>query len=68
VDPVPDPLLLRKMGQRRESNQGPQYLQPGTLTTRPQRRSSLTLTPDKINVTVFCYTAVADVLFFLQIV
>jgi hypothetical protein len=31
VDPIPDPLICR------ESNPGPLGLQPGTLTTRPQR-------------------------------
>jgi hypothetical protein len=34
VDPIPDPLLLRKSGSAWESNQ------PGTLTTRPHRRSN----------------------------
>jgi hypothetical protein len=38
VDPVPDPLLFRKSGSA-ESNPGLLDLLPGTLTTRPQRRS-----------------------------
>jgi hypothetical protein len=33
VDPVPDALLLRKSG----IDAGPLDLQPGTLTTRPQK-------------------------------
>jgi hypothetical protein len=32
VDPIPDPLLLRKSGSAGNRTQ------PGTLTTRPQRR------------------------------
>jgi hypothetical protein len=36
VDPVPDPLLLRKSGGIEPS---PLDLYPGTLSTRPQRRS-----------------------------
>jgi hypothetical protein len=38
VDPVPDPLLLRKSGSA-GFEPGPLDLKPGTLTTRPQRRS-----------------------------
>jgi hypothetical protein len=43
VDPVPDHLLLRKSGRAGESKPGPLDLQPGTLTTRPQRWSPLLL-------------------------
>jgi hypothetical protein len=38
VDPVPDPLILGKSGSARIAP-GPLDLWPGTLTTRPQRRS-----------------------------
>jgi hypothetical protein len=38
VDPVPDPLLLRKSGRIGNPTRD-LYLQPGTLTTRPQRWS-----------------------------
>jgi hypothetical protein len=37
VDPVPDPLLLRELGSGGNRTR-PLDLQPGTLTTRPQRR------------------------------
>jgi hypothetical protein len=37
VDPVPDPLLLRKSGSAGIEPR-PLDLWPGTLTTRPQRR------------------------------
>jgi hypothetical protein len=40
VDPISDRLLLRKSGSA-ESHPGPLGLQPGTLTTRPQRRSAM---------------------------
>jgi hypothetical protein len=40
VDPVPDPVLLRKSGSA-GIEPGPLDLQPGTLTTRSQRRSVL---------------------------
>jgi hypothetical protein len=39
VDPVPDPLLLRKNLVAPGIEPGPLNLWPGTLTTRPQRRS-----------------------------
>jgi hypothetical protein len=38
VDPVSDPLLLRRFGTP-GIEPGPQDLYPGTLTTRPQRQS-----------------------------
>jgi hypothetical protein len=38
VDPVPDPLLLRKFGSAGNRTRDLCY-QPETLTTRPQRRS-----------------------------
>jgi hypothetical protein len=39
VDPVPGPLLLRK-SDRAGNRTGPPDMYPGTLTTRPQRRST----------------------------
>jgi hypothetical protein len=38
------PTTTQKIWKRRESNSGPLGLQPGTLTTRPQRRSVSRLT------------------------
>jgi hypothetical protein len=42
VDPVPDPLLLRKSGSAGNRTRASGSL-PRTLTTRPQRRSNLNL-------------------------
>jgi hypothetical protein len=44
------PSTSQKIWYRRESNPGPLYLQPGTLSTRPQRRS-----------TFFCITYINSV-------
>jgi hypothetical protein len=41
VDTVSDPLRLRKSHIAGEWNPGPLGLHPGTLTTRPLRRSAL---------------------------
>jgi hypothetical protein len=50
VDPVPDPLLLRKSGSAVNLTRDLWICSPGTLTTRPQRRS-----------TFFCITYIKSV-------
>jgi hypothetical protein len=39
VEPVPDPLLLRKSGKAVNRTPGSLGPRPGNLTTRPQRQS-----------------------------
>jgi hypothetical protein len=43
VDPVPDPLLLRKSGSTRNQIRDLRIFEPGTLTTGPQRQSVMPL-------------------------
>jgi hypothetical protein len=53
VDPVPDPLLLRKSGSA-ENRTRTSGLAAGTLTTRPQRWSSRTLiaAENKVHISI----------------
>jgi hypothetical protein len=50
IGPRSRPTATQKIWQNRESNSGPLGLQPESLTTRPQRRSSKELQNQCINV------------------
>jgi hypothetical protein len=51
VDPLPEPLLFKRAGRAGNRNLGPLGLQPGTLITTPQRRSTGELKDLKCDVT-----------------